>query len=177
MRNSDPRVIIVFVYRFNSNFHSTFTLYATSCNFKYGPNFGVPSDPTFRFRSFLISWQSVLTTNPDSVNCENSSVSFVMKYCPTSTVVRNTASVQNLITRFRCDSLSTRSWYFLQEIFLRKIIGRRCRNFDQRTCRHKQWVRLSCQHKSPCSYTAVFAFFTQTSNCSVHTELINRKFV
>ena len=48
----------------------------------------------------------------DSVNCENSSVSFVMKYCPTSTVVRNPASVQILITRFCCDSLSTRSWYF-----------------------------------------------------------------
>ena len=26
MRNSDPRVRIVFVYRFNSNFHSLFTL-------------------------------------------------------------------------------------------------------------------------------------------------------
>ena len=47
-----------------------------------------------------------------SVNCENSSVSFVMKYCPTSTVVRNPASVQILITRFCCDSLLTRSWYF-----------------------------------------------------------------
>ena len=47
-----------------------------------------------------------------SVNCENSSVSFVMKYCPTPTVVRNPASVQNLITRFCCASLSTRSWYF-----------------------------------------------------------------
>ena len=48
----------------------------------------------------------------ESVNCENSAVSFVMKYCPTSTVVRNLASVQNLITRFCCDNLSTRSWYF-----------------------------------------------------------------
>ena len=48
----------------------------------------------------------------ESVNCENYSVSFVMKYCPTSTVVRNPASVQNLITRFCCDNLSTRSWYF-----------------------------------------------------------------
>ena len=47
-----------------------------------------------------------------SVNCENSSVSFVMKYCPTSTVVKNPASVQNLITRFCCESVSTRSWYF-----------------------------------------------------------------
>ena len=34
----------------------------------------------------------------DSVNCVNSSVSFVMKYCATPTVVRNPASVQILIT-------------------------------------------------------------------------------
>ena len=32
----------------------------------------------------------------DSENCENSSVSFVMKYCQTSTVVRIPASVQIL---------------------------------------------------------------------------------
>ena len=43
----------------------------------------------------------------DNVSCENSSVSSVMKYCPTSTVVRNPASVQILITRFCCESLST----------------------------------------------------------------------
>ena len=48
----------------------------------------------------------------DSVNYENSAVSFVMKYCPTPTVMKNPASVQILITRFCCDSLSTRSWYF-----------------------------------------------------------------
>ena len=47
-----------------------------------------------------------------SVNCENSSVSFVINYCPTLTVVKNPASVQILITRFCCESLSTRSWYF-----------------------------------------------------------------
>ena len=50
MRNSDPRVRIVFVYRFNSNFHSIFTLQVTGCDFQYGPNFGVPSNPTFRVR-------------------------------------------------------------------------------------------------------------------------------
>ena len=48
----------------------------------------------------------------DSVNCETSSVSSVMKYCPTSTVVRNPASVQILITRFCCESLYIRSWNF-----------------------------------------------------------------
>ena len=50
MRNSDPRVRIVFVYRLNSNFHSTFTLWVAGYDFQYGPNFGVPSNPTFRVR-------------------------------------------------------------------------------------------------------------------------------
>ena len=50
MRNSDPRVRIVFVYRFNSNFHSIFTLQVAGCDFQYGPNLGVPSNPTFRVR-------------------------------------------------------------------------------------------------------------------------------
>ena len=70
-----------------------------------------------------------------SVNCENSSVSFVMKYCPTSTVVRNPASAQILITRFCCESLSTRSWYFCNKsscagssvegvgVFINKLAG------------------------------------------------------
>ena len=48
----------------------------------------------------------------DSKNCENSSVSLVMKYCPTSTVFRNPASAQILNTRFCCESLFTRSLYF-----------------------------------------------------------------
>ena len=68
----------------------------------------------------------------DSVNCENSSVSFVMKYCPTPTVVRNP---QVLITRFCCESLSTRSWYFCNwsscagssgesvGVFVNKLVG------------------------------------------------------
>ena len=47
MRNSDPRVRIVFVHRLNSDLNSVFTLQTTGCNFRYGPNFGVPSDPTF----------------------------------------------------------------------------------------------------------------------------------
>ena len=47
-----------------------------------------------------------------AVNCKNSSVYFVMKYCPASTVFRNPASVQILINRSCCGSLSTRSLYF-----------------------------------------------------------------
>ena len=33
MRNSDSRVSIVFIYRFNSNFHSIFTLQVSGCDF------------------------------------------------------------------------------------------------------------------------------------------------
>ena len=49
MRKSDPRVRIVFVCRFNSNFHSMLTLQVTGCDFQHGSNFGVPSNPTFWF--------------------------------------------------------------------------------------------------------------------------------
>ena len=51
MRNSDRRERIVFVYRFNSDFHSMFTLQVTGCDFQYGSNFGVPLNLTFR-----VSW-------------------------------------------------------------------------------------------------------------------------
>ena len=47
----------------------------------------------------------------ESVNCENFSVSFVTIYCPTSTMVRNPASVQNVITLSSCDNFSIRSQY------------------------------------------------------------------
>ena len=174
MRNSDPRVRIVSVYRFNSNFHSICTLWVAGCDFQYGPNFGVPSNPTCRVRWFFISWQRVLTTSTESVNCENSSVSSVMKYCPTSTFVRNPASVQILITRFCCDSLSSRSWHFCNRsscegssvegvgVFINELFGK------------KQWVRLSYHDSSPSSNMARFVFFTQIWDCSVNTELIHR---
>ena len=48
MINFDPRVRIVFVHRFNSDFHSMFTMQVTGCNFQDESNFGVPLNPTFR---------------------------------------------------------------------------------------------------------------------------------
>ena len=44
-----------------------------------------------------------------SVNCENSAVSFVMKYCPISTTFRNPAYIQNLTNLSCCDKFSIRS--------------------------------------------------------------------
>ena len=96
MRNSDPRVKIVFVHRLNSNFHSIFTVQLTGCDFQHGS---------------FISRQSFRHVT-DSANCKNSSVCFFRKYCPTSTVFRNPASVQISINRSGCGSLSTRSLYF-----------------------------------------------------------------
>ena len=62
----------------------------------------------------------------------------------------------------------------LQSIFImRKIIGRRCMCFQQRTCGNKLWVWLSC-HKSHRSYMASFVFVTQIWDCTADTELINR---
>ena len=62
------------------------------------------------------------TTPRANVTCDT-----IMKYCPTS-VVRNQASIQNLITRFCCGSLSTRSLYFCNK------------NFSVQESRSKVWV-------------------------------------
>ena len=111
MRNSDPRVRTVFVYRFNSNFLSTFTLQATGCNFQYGPILVFPLIQPFGSDESSPLGKVYSRQSTASLNCENSPVSFVMKYCPTSTVFRNPASVQNLISLFCCDNFSIRSQY------------------------------------------------------------------
>ena len=95
----------------------------------------------------------------ESVSCENFSVSFVMKYCPTSTVVRNPASVQNLITRSCCDNLSIHSWYLCNRSS--SCAGSWVESVCLHHTWHKQWVRLSCHNRSPCSHMASFTFFTQ----------------
>ena len=105
----------------------------------------------------------------ESVNCKNSSVSFVMKYCPTSTVVRHPASIQNFIPRSCCDNCSIPSWYHCNRskiFFLCKIIGQEfvCLHHTW----HEQWVGLSCHNKSPCSILARTTFFTKIRDCSVN---------
>ena len=66
MRNSDPRVRIVFVDRFSSNCHSIFTLQVTGCDFQYGSNFGVPLNPTYSMESAHHS-----SSRPDCNNTED----------------------------------------------------------------------------------------------------------
>ena len=115
MRNSDP-VRIVFVYRFTFTFHTIFTLRVAGF-----PILVFPRIQPFGSDDFHLLAKCTVRHVTGSVNCENSSVSFVMKYCPTSTVVRNPASVLNLITRFCCDCLSTRSWHFSSVSFVMKL--------------------------------------------------------
>ena len=119
--NSDPWVRNVFLHRLNSEFHSGFTLQAKGCNFQHESNLGVFSDPTFRFTSSSLR-RVYSRQSTESVNCENSSVSFVMKYCPTSTEARNPASVQNLINLSCCEIFSIRSLYLCNRNSLCRII-------------------------------------------------------
>ena len=111
----------------------------------------------------------------DSVNCENSSLSFVMKYGPTLSIVKNPASVRNLITQFCENSLSTRSGYFFawsssyagspvqdEGVFINELFGRN----NGSDCFY--------QNKSHCSNMTSFVFFTHFFDCSVKTELIYR---
>ena len=65
----------------------------------------------------------------------------------------------------------------LQQIFLWRIIGRRCRCFRQQSCWLKEWVRLSCQHGSPRSCLTSTVFLT-IWDCSVDcclTAMVVRK--
>ena len=102
---------IVFVHKLYSDLHSILTCRQQVVTSNTGPILVFPliqpcgSDDS----SSLGKVYSRQAT--ESVNCENSSVSFVMKYCPTSTVVRNPASVQNLLNLSCCDNFSIRSLY------------------------------------------------------------------
>ena len=57
MRSSDPRGRIVFVHRFNSDFHSVFTFQIAGCDFKHGPILVFPQIQPFGSVDFFISWQ------------------------------------------------------------------------------------------------------------------------
>ena len=108
----------------------------------------------------------------ESVNCENSSVSFVMKYCPTSTTVRNPASVQNLLNLSCCDNFSIRSPYLCNSnsFVCRIIIVQRHVCVDH--IWHERGTRLFSHNGS--SRVIGFIFFTHFCDCPVKTELIYR---
>ena len=74
MRNSDPRVRIVYVCKLISTPSPRLTCKATSCNIQYGPNFGVPLDLSFWLWCFFVTWQSVFTTSHNTKMWELCSV-------------------------------------------------------------------------------------------------------
>ena len=104
MRNSDPGVSVVSVQSHNADLNSIFTVPITGCNFQYGSNFGVSFDAS---SSLGRVYQRQVTV----LNCVRSPVSFVTKYCPISTTLRNHASIQNLLNLSCSDSFSIRSPY------------------------------------------------------------------
>ena len=79
-----------------------FTLYVTGCDFQYGSNFADLSSRGEMYARHVTG----------SANCKNSSVCFVMKCCPTSTIFRNPTSVQIYINWSVCGRFSTRSLCF-----------------------------------------------------------------
>ena len=112
MRNSDPRVSIVFVHTFNSDFHSVFTLWVTGCDFQYGSNFGVHSNPTSRVSWFLISWWSILTTCHWRCNLEELVSVFCHEVVSEFNGFQESCINTNLINGSGCESFSTRSLCF-----------------------------------------------------------------
>ena len=102
MRNPDPRVTVVSAQRHNSDLNSMFMVQIAGCNFQYGPQFWCLLGSSLSVVMLLLllkEWASVL-------NCVRSPVSFVMKYCPFSTTLRNPASIQNLLNLSCCDGFS-----------------------------------------------------------------------
>ena len=73
--------------------------------------FGCSLGSTLLVAMLVSSLGRVYSRQANTWNCENSAVSFVMKYCPISTTIRNHASTQNLLDLSCCDSFSIRSSY------------------------------------------------------------------
>ena len=63
IRNSDPRMRIVFIHRQDSIFNSIFEVLKTGRDFQYKPNSHVSLNPSFCLRSWIISRQSVFATS------------------------------------------------------------------------------------------------------------------
>ena len=151
MRN--PGVIVVCL-------NSTFIVQTTGCNFQYGSNFSVPLDPSFRLWCSSSLGRVCFHDKPLHENCENSAVSFVMKYCLIWTRFRNPASIQNLLNLSCCDSFSIRSPYCWKKILICWILTFH-KNFCLDRTEHEWRTWLSHHNKSNRS------LFTFLCDCSV----------
>ena len=135
---------------------------ATGCNFQRRSNFGVPRIQPFGSDASSSLGKVYSRQATESVNFENSSVSFVMKYCTTSTKVRNLASVQNLLNLSCCDNFSIRFPY---------------------CCNRKSWfagtsqsktvlITLSTSEELHCATTRGLPVLSWRFPCSSHISVI-----
>ena len=91
---------IVFVHRHDSDLSTVLPCRQQVVTSSTGPILVFPRIQPFGSDKLSSLGKVYSRQATESVNCENYSVSFVMKYCSTSTVVRNPASVQILTHDF-----------------------------------------------------------------------------
>ena len=104
-RNSDPRLRIVFFHRWNTNFDTKLEVLKGRRDFQNRSNSRVSLNPSFRFRSWIIS-RYVYSRQATDFR-RNSLAFLVTKYCPTSTTLINPASLQNLLNLSSSESRRT----------------------------------------------------------------------
>ena len=121
-----------------------------------------PIQPWLDESSFLGQVYSRQTN--ESVNCENSAMSFVMRHCPISTTFRNPASAHYLLNLSCCCDFST---LHNRSSFMCKIII----IFQQHVYLHQIWHERRTP-TVPRSIVEKFKFFTYFWDCTEKTELI-----
>ena len=110
-RNSYPLVRIVFVHIHNSDFNSRIYFACNKLQLPIWAQFWCSLGSILLVVMLLLLEECIHDRPLHEWNCENSAVSFVMKYCPISTTLRNLASILNLLNLSCCDSFSIRSPY------------------------------------------------------------------
>ena len=111
IRNSDPRLRIVFFHGLNSNFHTKFELLESRRDFQNRSNSRVSLNPSCRFRSWIVSRKGVFATSYwsqkkfTSIPCHE----ILVQLLPHS---YNPASLQNLLNLSSGESCRTCWKYF-----------------------------------------------------------------
>ena len=171
IRNSDTGVRIVFVHRHSSDFNSVLTVQATSWNFQYGSNFGVPLDSSSWLWCFFVSWQ-----------CTHDR--------PLHGIVRNLQCLSSWNTVWFqqhsgilhpykiCSICLVIAFQFVLRIFAIESLCEHDITIQRHFCLDHAWhewgTRLPSDNGSLRSYMASFVVFTHFCDCSVKTELIYR---
>ena len=140
---------------------------------KTGPIFVFPWIQPFGFDASS-SLGRVYSRQATVWNCERSPVSFVLKYCPFSTTLRNPASLQNF-TQFVLlwQLFISFSILLQQKIFVSQVITIQ-KHFCLDHAQHEWGTRLCSHNGSPRSFVKGFILFTHLCDCSVNTELVCR---